>query len=340
MGMMNSSTPKEFDFNNDTEAGLIICAGGFEHRSLAFPRRIRKSRCSFESALILHYESQREDNQPNYIRLGDRLAELVGGTPEIVPVNANTPIQSIAAVKSKISDIYPKLSNRSALIDISGMTHLWAIGAIHYCLTHGFRISVVYTEARWYFPLKRDKKRLVKAWITYDYDTAADYLQSAALKSVHIPPEFGGNFRPDRQTCLMVFAGYEPNRIEGLVELYAPGALIVFYGKSPHEDLQWRTDLSRQLHSKLFSRWHLRETEISTLVTDEILAKLEEEFRIVKEHFDVAITPHCSKMQGLAAYLFWRRHPEVQLLFTSPVRFNPERYSRGSGKTYVYEINI
>jgi hypothetical protein len=136
----------------------------------------------------------------------------------------------------------------------------------------------------------------------------------------------------------MVFAGYEPNRLQGLVDDYAPGSLVVFFGRSPNPELAWRTDLSRTLHDELFKSWFKREVEVSTLDVQEILDKLETEFSIVREQYDVALSPHCSKMQGIAAYMFWRRHPEVQLVFTSPVRFHPDRYSLGSGPTYEYQV--
>jgi len=77
---------------------------------------------------------------------------------------------------------------------------------------------------------------------------------------------------------------------------------------------------------------------VSTLRVTEVLDTLEKEFRTIRDQYDVAIASQCSKMQAVATYLFWRRHPEVQLVFTSPVSFNPKRYSRGVGRTFVYEI--
>jgi hypothetical protein len=231
------------------------------------------------------------------------------------------------------------MSSRTVLIDISGMTHLWALGAIHACLSCGLSVAVIYTEARSYFPPKQELQKIVRSWEQREYDIVSQYLQSAGLKTVHIVPEFGGNFRPGRKNCLAVFVGYEPNRIRGLVEQYAPGALIVLYGRSPHEKLLWRTQLSKDLHKELFSGWYVREAEISTFLVSEILSKLEDEFQILQEEYDLAIAPQCSKMQAIASYIFWRKHPEVQLLFTSPVRFNPDRYSSGVGGTFIYDID-
>lgn len=333
------STIREFPFDAPTEAGLVICAGGFEERAVRFALLLKKSRCQIESSLLLRYEGQLSGNEPNYEILKTQMQSLSEEAVETVPADPNRPIESYNRIRAKIEKLSSQVKNRSAIVDISGMTHLSAIGTIHACITNGFRVLVVYTEAKSYYPPKEKEIEVVRAWKDRKYQLAARYLQSAGLKAVQILPEFVGNFRPGRQTCLMIFVGYEPNRMEGLVDAYAPGALIVFYGKSPHKKLWWRTRLSKCLHEDLFARWHVREAEISTLDIEKIIVTLEQECSVIQEQYDIALAPQCSKMQGLAAYLFWRRHPEVQLIFTSPVSFNPKHYSHGAGRTFLFEIS-
>jgi hypothetical protein len=327
-----------FPFKLHLKAGLLVCAGGFEDRSVSFATKVQANRFSIECPVILRYESQREDNEPNFIRLRNQLKKVSGRDPLVVPVHGDTPILSSSKLKKALLAVSSELTERTAFIDISGMTHLWALSTIHACLACGLQTQVVYTEAKNYFPSRGMYKKVVRAWTRHDYETAVQYLQSAGLKTVHISPEFSGNFRPGRQTCLIVFVGYEPNRIESLVDYYAPGVLIVLYGSSPHQKFLWRTELSKELHRELFSKWHVRESEISTLNIHEILKKLEIEYQMVQDQFDVALAPQCSKMQALGSFLFWRKHPDVQLLFTSPVTFNPKLYSRGAGETFLYEI--
>jgi hypothetical protein len=286
----------------------------------------------------LRYKSQEEENASNFNRLKLRVKEIINSEPAVVDINADKPIQSYLDIKSKIGDIASQINYKVAYIDISAMTHLWALSVIHSSLTNGFRTAVIYTEARSYFPPKREENKIIKIWRQRQYDEVVRYLQSAGLKSVNILQEFGGNFRPGKPTCLIIFAGYEPNRIEGLVDSYAPGALILLYGRSPHEYMRSRVKFSKELHKDLLSKWSVRETEVSTLYVDEIVTVLEDELRVIQDYYDIAITPQCSKMQGVAIYLFWRRHPEVQIVLTSPVRFNPSRYSRGAKNTYIYEI--
>lgn len=329
---------EEFNFRDKLEAGLFICAGGFENRAKTFLKKSEKEFLTTDYSLILHYESQKNDNENNFEWIKKRIGVFSKKTPSIVSIHADKPIISCILLQEEILRLAAKVRNKKVIIDISGMTHLWALKTIHSCVSSGLDIKIIYTEAKTYFPVKSQKDQVVKAWRDRQYSSAAKYLQSAGLKAVQILPEFSGNFRPGVPTCLIVFVGYEPNRVEGLVDKYAPGALIVLYGKSPHSSLNWRTKLSKELHYELFSRWHVREEEICTFDIKLILNTLEREFKHLSSEYDIAITPQCSKMQAVASYLFWQRHPEVQLIFTTPVRFNPSCYSKGESQTFICAI--
>src|ERR1700722_14969560 len=325
----NECDPTDFTFLPGWTAGLVFCAGGFEQRSVAFVSRVDETRLTVERGLILRYQNPPTlENEANYKLTKKRLRLLCQRDPDTLQVNENRSVQSSQNLQSKISELSSRIESRTAFIDISGMTHLLAVSRLHACLTSGLRTYVIYTEAKSYFPSKAVWKTVVRAWKTRDYDGSRRFLQSAGLKAVYILPEFSGNFRSGHQTCLIVLAGHEPNRVEGLVDDYAPGALIVLYGVSPHQSLHWRTQLSRELHRDLFAQWHVRESEVSTLRVIEVLDTLEQEFRTIRDKYDIAIASQCSKMQAVATYLFWRKHPEVQLVFTSPVSFNPQRYSQ------------
>lgn len=330
---------EKLTINKELSLGLLVCCGGFEDRALTFAKRLRKVGATADSIAILHYESQREDNERHYERLQALLKGISPKDVEPVHVDASKPVISYEHIRERILEESASLGIRKVTVDVSAMTHMWALGVIHCCVAEGFDVDVVYTEANRYFPLRKDAKPLRDAWHDKDYEKAEEFLQSAALMAVHILPDFAGNFRPGHPNCLVVFAGYEPNRLEGLVDSYAPAALVVLYGMSPRPEHKWRTELSKTLHEKMFANWPRREDVCSTLSPEKALEKLEEIFCVVGHKYDLAISPHCSKMQGVASYVFWRRHPETQLIFTSPVRFKPSQYSKGEKDVYIYRLS-
>lgn len=327
----------QYNFHNPIKGGVLVSAGGFEDRAVAFVRHL-KSAGDLQSSILLRYVSQLQDNKANFGFLKRRLTRLLRKVPETVDVHSAQPHHAYAAIKAAVAKVTPRLKRQCALVDISGMTQLLALCAIHSCFQAGLRVTLIYTEAQSYFPIKRESRALLQAWDRQEYEKAAKFLQSEALRSIHILPEFAGTFGRLGQSCLIIFVGYEPNRTEGLVEFYAPDRLIVCYGRSPHARLRWRTKLSRDLHKNLFAKEHLREIEASTLHLYEIVRLLESEFGLLHERYDIAIAPQCAKLQAIASYLFWRSHPEIQLVFTSPVHFNPKHYSSRAGHTYWCQL--
>lgn len=327
---------KSYNFSADSSAGMLICCGGFENRATTFVRKISRKYFRFQKALLLHYESQRADNQANFSFLSERISELSGHQPDVVKVDSRDPNKSFNSIAQPVMEEARKLKHGKAVIDISGMSQMLAVATIHACYLARLEVTIVYTEARSYFPTKSEGERIARAWEKQDYLTAARYLQSQGLKSISILPEFAGNIRPRKPMCLIIFIGYEPNRIQGLVQYYSPDRVVAIYGRSPHEKFLWRGKFSHRIHRQVFEEYPIREIEASTLKIGDVLESLEREFDVIKEEFDVAIAPQCSKLQAVSSYLFWRQHPEVQLVFTTPVRFNPNHYSRGAGVTLEY----
>ncbi len=327
-----------YDFSRPTDGGLLIIAGGFEDRSLTFMKKLKEKKARFERIVLFQYQSQYEDNLKNFMHLFTLASKVCESRPEIVPIDLQHPLISCDSIKQIIQVMSLSLHKKIAFIDISGLTNLFFTVAIHNLLNALFDTHVIYTESRYYYPYRQDKEKIIKAWKEHNYELASEYLQSRGLGSIIIHPEFQGNFRPGKQTCLINFVGFEPNRIKGLVDEYAPGKLIIYYGVSPHKELTWRTQFSKDLHEDLFSDWYVHEAEISTMEINKILITIGVDFEYIQEEYDVAIAPQNSKMQALAAYLFWRQHPEIQLIFTTPVSFKPNSYSKLSKNTFILNL--
>ena len=112
-----------------------------------------------------------------------------------------------------------------------------------------------------------------------------------------------------------------------MVEETNPSLLLLLYGRPGDESLGWRLDLSRRLHRKF-------ET-VSTLRFEETMAALERYYDYLIDDYDLALAPLGSKMQTVAAYLFWERYSETQLMFPTPIGYDPGRSPKGAGTTYA-----
>lgn len=326
----------EYDYNKKISCDLFIAAGGFEKRALTFMKKSKKTTLKINKAVLLRYLKPLDNNEKNFKALFNLVQEFTNDI-EIIDIDIEFPDIIINRIKEKIYQISLNIKNKNTIVDISGMAHILICGCLFALDNYHFNNTIIYTEANDYFPQKKDWDTVVQAVEKKDFEIMAKYLQTAGLKDIQIPTCFKGNTRPGSKTSLLIMAGYEPNRVEGLVDDYAPNSLIVFYGKSPHRRLFGRQNLSKKLHQHVFDGLRYKEIQnMSTLQIDMILKELEKEYAILRQEYDVAITSQCSKMQTVASYLFWRRHPEIQLVFTLAVKIDAKRYSKGEGKTFKF----
>ena len=331
----------QFDFTKKHQTNLLITAGGFEKRALSFARRIRKSRFIVDATLVFQYKTQEKDNAPNYSLLLKRLVtELRYPEPRIVEVDVELPDILMANMESKLSQIQNEQRIDNAVVDISGMAQVLICCVLGVLQKFNIRAKIVYTEAESYHPKESEWEAIKGAVKEGEFAVIAKYLRTAGLRDIQIPTKFKGNFRPGKKTCLFVLPGYEPNRVQGLLDEYAPNAIVAFYGRPPKSNILGRQQLSIDLHQKAFEGWRLKTVrDVSTLDVENILEHFETVYSALREEYDVGIVSQCSKMQTVASYLFWRLNPELQLLFTSAVKISYRRYSRGEGVTFQYDIN-
>lgn len=343
---------REFDrsYLKDNRNSLYVCAAGFEDRSRAIVEKLNlRKRKFFEFSLLFEYSVHVKENKPNADFLKSNLPRI----SQKYVGSATLDIDNIHRTKNKIVQAYRKIPTSeidTVFLDISGMANFLILLTLHQAQKafFGKKITILYAEADLYYPAQSKKGeilRLIGSDREKDIQKLSDELGATGAREVLILPEFKGHFVDNKPICLIFFVGYEPSRTAGLLDVYRPNVIITYFGISPHNKFQWRTRFSEKLHEPIFREFeHINKT-ISTFhikeVVDElstIYKSIDDKGRLLYEYYNVAITPQCSKLQAVATYLFSQMHPDVQIVFCLPGKFNPERYSKGTGKLWVCEL--
>lgn len=197
-------------------------------------------------------------------------------------------------------------------------------------------LTILYTAALEYNPSRSEYDELISAGSDeielIPHSMALEMDQNLQLDS------FSGYRSQNAKTCLAIMAGYEAHRANGVVEDTNPARLLLLYGRPGNPTLDWRLDLSRRLHRK-FERGRRSATEIvSTLRLEETIATLERYYNYLIDDYDFALAPIGSKMQTVACYLFWERYGETQLMFPTPIGYEPARSPKGVGTAYAVTL--
>lgn len=353
------------DLIEDKKNSLYICSAGFEDRVRGIVKNLNKTNKKiFKYSNILEYHSSFGNKQPhkkqefldknkeNLKFLKNSLLNLSNNVLPNTLIDIDHMFKTNENFENMLQKNVPDTEIESIFIDISGMMNLLILLTLHQAskIFPNKEIFVLYSEAKNYFPKLNDKDKilqLAEKQNENDIIQLGKLLGASGARETVILPYFKGYFKEDFPICLIFFVGYEPSRAIGLLDAYRPNILTVCYGASPHEHFKWRAEFSRELHNKLkvFDQYTCSEMEISTFYVHEIISKLEsiymsedQEGKILYENYNIAITPQCSKLQTVATYIFCQSHPDVQVVFCLPGLFNPERYSKEIGKSWLYNL--
>jgi hypothetical protein len=310
------------------QCAVLIVAAGFERRA---PRVLEMFDGELPARVVLvQYTPGVKENDDNYRRMHDMFTNTSRQTRfSSVLLNPIHPDEYLQDLKLTLLNWRPDAVGE-VWIDVSAlpMQAICAtLAAVREVLT-ALAVRVLYTEAAEYYPTKKQV-------------SSAEQQRPSALSQEMsgnlIPKHFAGS-SSEVATCLMLFAGYEKHRSIGVVEELNPSKVVLLFGQPPREDLRWRLKWSRALHASIRENTPTSEETVSTLSPLESLVVLCRYYGFLFADHNVAISPVCSKMQCVAAYLMWERYRDVQLVFPLPVSYLPHQFSERYRDTYEFNL--
>lgn len=310
----------------------IVVAAGFEDRAFAALSRSRfkpDARC-----VLIRFLNDVPDNDQVFRRYHDAAAERFPESAiSVVDLRHDDP----AAMERDLRQVLGQLprATRHLGLDVSGLPAYATCMALKAIRTKRADnpLTVLYTAALEYNPTRAEYDELIaKSGDEIElipHSMALEMDQNLQLDS------FSGYRSQNAKTCLAIMAGYEAHRANGVVEETNPSLLLLLYGRPGDTSLDWRLDLSRRLHRKFEKARRTATETVSTLNFEETMAALERYYNYLIDDYDLALAPLGSKMQTVAAYLFWERYSETQLMFPMPIGYDPSRSPKGAGTTYA-----
>jgi len=299
---------------------LFICALGFEKRCTGALEKLARVNYRAMNSIVLNYDVQETDNASN----AESLSELLNSVTDdkVIPVPYST--TSLTRFPDEIGSALQNMARKEHLrvsVDISSFNTSAIIQTLDFLFNARCdTIRVVYTEAADYYPKSIP-------------ESSNEEILSSGLKAILTLPNFSGVYTPGYSPMLIVLLGFEPIRARAILELFQPSRKIGIIGIPSKPDLMWRVDLAKMLYHNFFENpQEMRElSEFNYVEAYHALESLYGEFA---RSNNIAVAPLGSKMQTLAVFLFLRNHPDVQLLISIPQRYDPRRYTEGSGKSY------
>lgn len=329
-------SPLKFDYSKPiVDGGLLVLASGFEYRDKYFLKHVKLG--ADISVVIVDFKSNLDENEISKTSFEKMLRDMdFVKNVDHVDLDTSNPHLFESKFTRKISSL-PLFSGR-VYIDISGFPSHASCSVLSAIREHfPTKItSIIYTSAEQYFPTEKEYRSLNKG--NYSETDEIDYVpptMALEMSDNLIPKRFCGHRSKNGVTCLVLFAGYEVHRSSGVIENINPSKLLLLYGSPGGEGIDWRCDFSKRLHLKYEASRNTAVEKVSTLDVRSSLKVLEEYYDHLFDDHDISIAPVCSKMQTVAAYLFWEKYREIQLVFPMPIGYNPKRAPKGAEMTYL-----
>lgn len=312
-------------------ADVFICAAGFEVRAERAPLAAHIAR----NPVIVAYTGGPKQNDKTFARFAAKFKNVPGYSVCEMDLNRLERFEvEFEACLSQLTD----LRNSQVVLDISGLPN-FAI-----CITvmkvrralPTANLTLLYTEAEEYFPRKTDFERIKRA--TNSRAAAPPEYLSARAANMFFPSMFTGMALGHNDTCLIVFAGYEPHRTHCVIEASNPSKLVMVYGEPGRRDLKWRLDLSRIMHRGIENQLMSTEEITSTSEISDNLQLLLDYYDYLYDDHVLCICPTNSKMQAVASALAWETYPDIQLNFPIPAQYLPKRFSVDARETFAIDL--
>ena len=309
---------------------IFICALGFEERCIGTAKKLAELGYKCKESIILKYDVHEDQNEINYDEL-KRLLSIITYNKIHECIYKTTDVNDFYFSNIGFKHIYDTLRYNNNIkrvsVDVSNFATGLVIQIIDFLLRSNInQMRILYTEAELYYPSNIP-------------DSYKEEYLSSGLRDVITMPNFCGIHTPGYSPMYILFLGFEPIRVKGLIYRHQPSKKIGIYGIPSKEVLSWRLTMIRNMYRYYFKE----EDEIIELPEFDylkVLDKLYEIYDKYSQHNNITIVPMGSKMQTLAVVLFLENHPDVKLLITIPKKYDPLRYSEGIGDTHQISFNI
>lgn len=318
---------------NKSLCELLILAAGFEDRAFEFISKTCFS--SNANCILVRFDFDINENEDIQLKYEQQIASKFSINRVFrIEINQSTP----QLFEKQLKDTLPKIPPFSGetWIDISGLPTHAICSTLR--LTRKYFPSreqvIVYTAAKDYIPTYDEYQRLKNSL----KNKVVDFLpptMALEMSEVLMLEGFSGHRSKEGVSCLAVFAGYDVDRSSGVIESINPSTLLLLYGAPGGDGLEWRLELSKDLHKRFESTRKAASEVVSTLNPQESIDVLERYYEYLFEDFDFTVSPVCSKMQAVATYLFWEKYKEVQLVFPLPIGYSIDKRPHGVSKTYL-----
>ena len=308
----------EFQDQVQDKYDVYLCASGYEDRTLGGIKTLEE-RTKFDQSFIilLNPDDPRllGKNQTNMHHIENNLAKHTNRS-KVVNFRPDQVLEFTEFLQKNINE------QQNILIDVTSFTRSFLYSILSMCMQKHLNTHLIYSEPEEYTP---------------------NYSQG--LEEIIIMPSNPGIPNQTKKILMVLFLGWENIRLESIIEQWEPTKIIAIIEFAEGKRSEWN-EKTRENCRDIIENYDC--VEIPALSPRESLARLEEIYNRHGEKYDICLANGGPKVHCFALSEFAYRHPEIQIIYPRPDKWQQESLSKkdiiptssGIGETHFFKFPI
>ena len=297
---------------------LFVCCASFENRCLSAASKMGTNyRVRFSIIFVIEEPRYQQLIDTNLYKLQSLVSKRTAEGVFVIRCQRDDPIDAINQLKGIWERCHPKDTEEPYItVDVSGLTKVYLLSLLHYLVAE----------------LNMGIPRIVYTTQTYSPTKLTQGVEQIATVA-----NFFGSISLDKETVLVLFLGFEPERSLSLWKHYSPARTIALI-TTPRQGKIDYLRYAEKNNSFLLSQPNVEVRNVSADNPYVVRNVLESVYDEIKGSYNMVIGPFGTKPQTVGIFLFWFEHTKVQVAYSFPSEYSKSYLERKRGSTLVLRM--
>ncbi len=298
---------------------LFICSASFEERCLSSPALMGIDFLT-KYAVIFYVEDPlyKKQVEKNMFRLQTELRKKTTEGIFVISCQRENPVDGIQQMAKILKEC--KLNTNEGpfiTVDVSGFTKIYLLELLHFLvIERELGIPRLLHTTQRYLPNKLTR----------------------GIEQITTIPNYFGSPSMDKETALVLFLGFEPERALGIWKQYNPARTIALITNPPRTGNPDYLKYARQNNAELLSK---SSVEVRDVPADNPYAArmvLDAIYGETRDSFNMVIGPFGTKPQVVGVFLFCKERRKAQVIYSFPATYTRSYLQRQPGVTLLLPV--
>jgi hypothetical protein len=299
---------------------IFICCASFEERCLSSTATMGVDFLT-RFAIVFTIEEPLYQKQVAHkmFLLQTALRKKVTEGIFVISCQRNSPVDAVNQMEDILRQC--KLNNRGGpfiTLDISGFTKIYLLELLNYLLNvRGMAMPRLLHTTQKYLPTRLTR----------------------GTEQITTIPNFFGNPSLDKETVLVLFLGFEPERSLAVWKHYNPSRTVALITNPPRSGNPEYLKYARQNNADLLGQSSVEVRDVPADSPSAVKAVLCGIYDEIKDRYNMVIGPFGTKPQVIGVFLFCREHRKVQVIYSFPSSYTRSYLQRQPGATLLLPVS-